>query len=374
MDAKIEAELLSEIVDLKERRSPYLDENWTQTPVDRYTDEQRFQRELNSIHRFAPRIVAHASALSSPDDFITTRFADRPVLICRNKAGELRAFFNVCRHRGAELVADSEGCQQRFSCPYHAWTWNNDGELIAVPHQKTGFPGLERSDFGLKTIACEEHAGWIWLSLEHETAPFVASYLAGLESDLLALDAAEYELFETTELDLAANWKLLVEGGIESYHFRVAHRNTIAPLFEDNLSTYRFYGPHIRSVLARSNLAEATENSPLLKHANVLYNLFPSTQFLVQEDHFIWIRSDALAKDRSKIQLSTMIPKQQNTEEKHAYWQKNHQLTVKTLIEDFELAEGIQRGLGSGANEVLNFGRFEGALEKFNVMVEQRLA
>ncbi len=374
MDAKVEAELLTEIVQLKEQRSPFLDESWSQTPVARYTDSQRFEHERERIHSLSPRIVAHVSALAKPDDFITLRVSGRPVLICRNKSGELKAFFNVCRHRGAELVADSDGCQKRFSCPYHAWTWNNDGELIALPHQKSGFPGLERDDFGLKTIACEEHAGWIWLSLAHESAPFVADYLDGLDKDLSALNAADYEVFDTTDLDLAANWKLLVEGGIESYHFRVAHRNTIAPLFEDNLSTYRCFGPHIRSVLARSNLTEVSDNSSLLQHANVLYSLFPNTQFLVQEDHFIWIRAEALAADRTKMQLSTMIPRQQNTDQKRSYWQKNHQLTVKTLIEDFELAEGIQRGLTSGANEALNFGRFEGALEKFNAIVEQRLA
>ncbi len=196
--------------------------------------------------------------------------------------------------------------------------------------------------------------------------------------DIIAMDAGSHVVFDTTTKAIAANWKRLVEGGIESYHFRVAHKDTIAGLFFDNLSSYRCFGRHMRSVLPRSSLNELRDRPEdswdLSQHANVLYSLFPGSQFLVQEDHFVWIQSVPIAPDRTRLRLSTMIPQQANTVERQGYWRRNHLLTTTTLDEDFELGEGIQRGLASGANTHLNFGRFEGALVWFNRFVDEAIA
>lgn len=378
MERQTQVELISELLELHDNKSPYLDEHWERIDQDRYTSQAIFDREREHISRALPQIAAHGSELPDAGSFVTLELAGAPLLLVRDKDGTARAFYNVCRHRGARLVGDESGCRHRFSCPYHAWTWSNAGDLIGVPHEKTGFPGLERDQLGLKRVACEEYAGWIWVSFASETDIDVAGHLGDLAVDMLAMDAANHVIFESTTRDIAANWKILVEGGIEAYHFRVAHRDTIAPLFLDNLSSYRSFGPHIRSILPRSTLpelgAEEAGDWDLGKHANVLYSLFPGSQFLVQEDHFVWIQGTPLAPDRTRLRLSTVVPKEANTPENQDYWRRHHRLTSITLDEDFDLGEGIQAGMGSGANTHLNFGRFEGALARFNEVVDAAIA
>tara|TARA_R110002110_G_scaffold333755_2_gene544664 strand:- start:240378 stop:241520 length:1143 start_codon:yes stop_codon:yes gene_type:complete len=379
MDREIEVALLKELVELHECSSPFLDEHWVKIDCERYLSEAVFTRERDRIHRRLPQIAAHVSSLPGPGSFVTREVGGAALLLTRDRDGRVRAFYNLCRHRGAQLVPESSGCKHRFSCPYHAWTWSNTGELIAVPHEKNGFPGLNRAEHSLHFVPCEEHAGWIWVSLAEGAENIdVPGHLGRMAEYIESMGANDHVIFDSVILNIPANWKLLVEGGLEAYHFRVAHRNTIAPLFLDNLSSYRCFGPHICSILPRSTLPELKQQPVdewvLGEHANVLYSVFPTSQFLVQEDHFIWIQSSPVAADRTCLELSTMIPKQANTSERHDYWTKNHNLTIKTLIEDFDLAEGIQSGLLSGAKQHLNFGRFEGALAAFNQSVDKQLA
>lgn len=184
----------------------------------------------------------------------------------------------------------------------------------------------------------------------------------------LRLFAAEEQLWQ-------ANWKLLVEGGLEAYHFRVTHRDTIARLFNDNLSSYQCFGPNFRSILPRAGLLQLQDKPEdewdIRECSNLLYTIFPSNSLLVQSDHVVWIRNEPLSAGQTRIRVATLVPRESARPD--TYWQKNHAFTVKTLTEDFEIAQSIQSGLDSGANTVLNFGRFEGALARFNEQVRQRI-
>ncbi len=168
--------------------------------------------------------------------------------------------------------------------------------------------------------------------------------------------------------------EILVEGGVEAYHFKIAHRSTIGPYFEDNLSSYRTYGDHMRSVLPRTSLAALDPDDRatwrLRDHANILYNLFPSSQLLVQQDHVVWIRANPLSAGATELRIVTLAPPSDDPE----HWARNHAITTTTLDEDFVIGESIQSTAASGANNEMIFGRFEGALAKFNQTVERHLA
>ena len=384
MDRATEIELLEELAGLREARSFYLDDAVTDWPVDRYTCPERFARERQALFRSNPAIVAHGSELAGPDAFLTRDLAGLPLLLTRDSAGGAHAFLNVCRHRGTRLVGEAGGCRRRFTCPYHAWTYDNRGALKGIPHGEAGFPGVDRAALGLKRLGCAESDGWIWVSAASDAAPDIDGFLGGLAGDFAWLGAGGFRVLHEETWERAANWKILFEGGLESYHFRIAHKDTIGPFFQDNLSSYRTFGPHIRSILPRARLdaemTEPEESRSLRRAANLVYSVFPSAQLLIQEDHIVWIQALPMAPDRTRVRLATLVPAEVDPNDPGAdagaarHWRKNHDITVRTLSEDFAIGESIQRGLSSGANEALHFGRFEGALDRFNRTVEEELA
>ncbi len=375
MKRETELELIDELLTIKANNTHFLDDHVTRNPIDHYLNEERFLLERERIFRPMPTIAAHSSELPSAGAFLRREVAGLPVLLTREASGAVNAFLNVCRHRGTRLVDEEAGCKNRFSCPYHAWTYANSGELIAAPHFETGFTGLDKYDFSLKRLDCQERFGLIWVTAETDAPADIDAFVGelGAELDALCIDEMFVAHQNTSVYD--ANWKILVEGGIEAYHFKVAHRHTIGPHFEDNLSSYRRFDPHMRSILMRSSMAtlsdEPRDSWRLRDHAQVLYTLFPSTSLLVQQDHIAWIQSEPISAGQTRIRLSTIAPTSEAAKTDH--WKRNHEITCVTLGEDFAICESVQSGIGAGANSDMVFGRFEGALDAFNDVVETNL-
>lgn len=378
MKHETQVKLLDEILGLLKQKSAYLDEKVTHSDHKRYIDQNQFQKEQKKIFLGNPILIAHSSELPEEGSFIIRDCFGIPILITRDRDGNINSFYNVCRHRGARLVEDTEGCKHRFTCPYHAWTWDNQGRLIAAPHKEQGFPNLNMKQYGLKQINSTEQDGWIWCDLtKKNTKDSIAKFLKPIQEDIKWLKAEEHEIHDVNEKVWKCNWKILVEGGLEAYHFRVAHAKTIASMFHDNLSTYQVFGKHIRSILARITVDELVEvprkKWKIREHANVLYNIYPNTAWLVQADHIVLIQFFPTKPNETKIRCVMLRPKQTRelTKKQRSYWDKNHELTTKTLDEDFGLGEKIQANLKWGVNQKLTFGRFEGALKKFNQIVDK---
>ncbi|MEM1262523.1 MAG: SRPBCC family protein [Pseudomonadota bacterium] len=373
-----ETALVKELLGLKAEKSAFLEDGVPPSPVRIYTDQAHFDAERVDLMRKLPLPAAHSSELDQANGFLTRQLAGLPLLLTRDAHGHAHAFLNVCRHRGTRLVDDAAGCRARFTCPYHAWTWNNEGELKSVPHEGLGFPDLDRDQFQLVRLGCLERYGWLWVTSDGET-PDVDAFLGDLVADFEGLDAANHRVVHTDVEERDLNWKILIEGGLEAYHFRVAHRKTIGPFFEDNLSSYRTIGPHLRSILARRtmpDLAETPENTWRLRdHAQVLYTIMPTTQLLVQSDHIACLQLEPLGPGRTRIRSSTLAPADRlESDDDIEHWVKNHTILMDTIREDFTIGESIQSGLNSGANQQLTFGRFEGALAAFNRLVAEQMA
>lgn len=373
--------LIKEIIGLSERKSAFLDEAVAHSPIARYASPERFERERAAIFREKPVVAAQSSELPEPRSFLTTEFLGLPLLLARDDDGVVHAFLNVCRHRGAKLERAASGCKRVFTCPYHAWSWTNRGDLRAVPQEAQGFPDLPRAERGLRRLPVAEAHGFIWIiaNPERRGAIDVASWLGPLDADLQWLDLANHRIAEQDVVEIKANWKVLIEGGLEAYHFRVAHKETIASYFPDNLSTYRLFSPHIRSVLPRLSMPDLRDRPEaeweIRQDANLLYALMPNTQMLVQQDHVMWFQFEPRAVDRTLIRIAALVPNSApDTEEMRAHWRKNQTITRTALLEDFELGEEIQAGFASRGNPSHLFGRFEGALNRFNLDVEEMIA
>ena len=376
MERETEIGLIEELLGLREAKSHYLDNEIEFNSVDQYQSEAIFQRERDQMFARLPAVAAHISELPNPGDFVKREIAGRSILVTRDAEGEVHAFLNICRHRGTQLVDDESGCKHRFTCPYHAWSYANTGELVSVPHMDTGFPDLDKAQYSLKSLQCEERFGFVWVIATPDISFDFDAYYAPIAAEAEGLDLANMAIAHEEKKVHNSNWKILVEGGIESYHFKVAHRKTIGPYFEDNLSSYQMLGDHMRSVLMRSSMHvlrdQPTDQWRLRDHANIIYTFFPTTQLLVQKDHVVWINSRPVSAGQTELRLATLAPKSRLGEE--AYWEKNHQITSTTLNEDFVIGESIQNGFASGANDVITFGRFEGALPEFNRTIKRHTA
>lgn len=378
MDRNLQIALLTELQGLSETKAHFLDDQIQPAPVERYFDAARFEAEQDALFKSLPQIAAHSSELCDHGSYLTVELSQTSVLLTRTRAGELNAFLNVCRHRGARLVGEDRGCKNTFSCPYHGWTWDAAGQLRGVPHEKDGFPDLDRAQYGLHRLPVHEANGLIWVALKPLTDADFEAHIRPIATDLDWFEMDQMVVAATDRMEIAANWKVIVEGGIEAYHFRVAHKNTIGPHFLDNLSSFQMLGRHMRSILPRVSVSTFKphdgEDPAIRDHANILYSLMAADQFLLMQDHVAWIHADPLSADRTQIRISTMVPRADFTDERRDHWMRNHEITKMTLREDFDINESIQTGLKSGANTTLTFGRFESALTRFNAEVERYLS
>ena len=373
MDRALELYLIEELLGLKEAKTHFLDQAIEFNSVDHYQSEIHFNDERESIFARLPAVAAHVCEIPNPGDFVKREVAGRSIIVTRDTEGKARAFLNVCRHRGTQLVSEESGCRHRFTCPYHAWTYANSGELVSAPHLESGFPELDKAQYSLKALQCDERFGFIWVVANHGVTVDFEQYVAPIANEAEALDLADMAIAREEKKIHKSNWKILVEGGLESYHFKVAHRKTIGPYFEDNLSSYQMLGDHMRSVLMRSSMHTLKDLPPsqwrLRDHANIIYTFFPTTQLLVQQDHIVWINSRPISATETELRLVTLAPITRLEDDE--YWDKNHRITSNTLNEDFLIGESIQAGLATGANEHMTFGRFEGALPEFNRVVKR---
>ena len=381
MDRQTETTLIREIIGLADQKSPHLDPTIAHSPISRYASPERFERETAMIFRRKPMVAAHSSELDGENAFLARRFLGLPILLTRDASGKAHAFLNVCRHRGATLEREASGCKRIFTCPYHAWSWTNKGTLRAIPHEAQGFPDLPRAERGLRRLPCTEAHGFIWMIANPETADMsdIDDWLSGLGDDFRWMGLADHRIAVMDTVEIKANWKVLIEGGLEAYHFRVAHKATIAPYFPDNLLTYRMFGPHIRAILPRNSMPDLREipeaDWQIRRDANILYAVTPTNQMLAQQDHVMLFHFEPLAMDLTRIRMATLVPRAApDTDEMQAHWQKNQTITVTALMEDFELGEEIQSGFASRGNPSHIFGRFEGALNRFNLAVEEMIA
>ena len=381
MDRQTETTLIREIIGLADQKSPHLDPTIAHSPISRYASPERFERETAMIFRRKPMVAAHSSELDGENAFLARRFLGLPILLTRDASGKAHAFLNVCRHRGATLEREASGCKRIFTCPYHAWSWTIKGTLRAIPHEAQGFPDLPRAERGLRRLPCTEAHGFIWMIANPETADMsdIDDWLSGLGDDFRWMGLADHRIAVMDTVEIKANWKVLIEGGLEAYHFRVAHKATIAPYFPDNLLTYRMFGPHIRAILPRNSMPDLREipeaDWQIRRDANILYAVTPTNQMLAQQDHVMLFHFEPLAMDLTRIRMATLVPRAApDTDEMQAHWQKNQTITVTALMEDFELGEEIQSGFASRGNPSHIFGRFEGALNRFNLAVEEMIA
>ncbi|MHC0433105.1 aromatic ring-hydroxylating oxygenase subunit alpha [Streptomyces sp. O3] len=219
-------------------------------PGRHYTDPDVFRREQERIFESLWICAVRAADLDKPGAFRTVRIGRESVVVTRNRAGELRAFLNVCRHRGARLCLEAAGEVRRsLQCPYHAWTYDLDGRLIAAPNLAR-LTDIDRSAYGLRPVRLREWLGYGWLCLADEPPSFEETVIGAAAErlgDVAAIDrygVAGLSLGKRISYDVRANWKLIVENFMECYHCATIHPELtdVLPEFADGLAAQYFVG------------------------------------------------------------------------------------------------------------------------------------
>jgi Rieske 2Fe-2S family protein len=196
-------------------------ERATMLPPRAFTDPGVFAWELDTIFR-GWVCVGHASALAEPGSFVTRELGPDSVLVIGAEDGRPRAFLNVCRHRGARIVSDSEGSvRRRLRCPYHAWSYGLDGTLEAAPHMG-GVEDFDRACWGLIEVRAAVAGGLVLIDLSGE-APELGDHLGGLLDHLDRYRLERLERADAIEYEVAANWKGIAENYNECLHCPGVH-------------------------------------------------------------------------------------------------------------------------------------------------------
>ncbi|GAP45586.1 aromatic ring-hydroxylating oxygenase subunit alpha [Streptomyces azureus] len=220
-------------------------------PGDHYTDPEIFRLEQEHIFESMWFCAARSSELSKPGAFRTVDVGRESVLLTRSRDGSVRAFFNVCRHRGAKLCTQESGEVKRaFQCPYHAWTYDLNGKLVAAPNL-TKMPDIGRTEYGLAGVAVREWLGYVWVCLAENPPSFEQSVIADVVARLGDVESIERYDVESLEVgrrivyDVKANWKLIIENFMECYHCATIHPELteVLPEFADGYAA-QFYVGH----------------------------------------------------------------------------------------------------------------------------------
>ncbi len=189
-----------------------------------YTSDEFYRREVDRIFMKVWNFMGHVDQVPEPGDYKALEFAGVPFILCRDEAGELRAFANSCRHRGSK-VAKGSGNAKEFMCPYHGWCYGLDGRLTATVDMDAT-KDFRNEDYGLIPIAIDTWGGFIFVNFD-PLCESLQSYLGDLPDNLASHRLEDMANVRTVEFELNHNWKLFVENAKESYHIAVVHRETI---------------------------------------------------------------------------------------------------------------------------------------------------
>ncbi|WP_417515345.1 aromatic ring-hydroxylating oxygenase subunit alpha [Minwuia sp.] len=336
-------------------------------PVSSYTCPDRLAREVETAFRQWPVLIGMSNRIASAGDYVTEDIAGVPTLICRDREGAVRAFVNICSHRGARLV-DGCGSARRFTCPYHAWTYTLDGKLQTIPSGRD-FESVDKAAHGLKELHAIEKYGLIFV--QPEGAMDIDAALGGMQRDLAAYGFEGFHHYRSLTIRRQMNWKLSPETFMEGYHLQYLHRDSVGPIFFSNLMAFDAFGRNSRLTLPRRRILELKDRAPddwrLIPETAIIYTFFPNVTFVVQAGHVeMWRAYPDGAPDRCRVEISVYTPEPVVSEKAKAYYEKNIDLAILTVDgEDFPLSEGIQHGHMSAMQDHVTYGRNEPALIHF---------
>ena len=345
-------------------------------PTSNYTCKDRWGIEIKKIFKELPLMLALTIEIPNKGDYKSMEVVGIPVLITRDKDNNVHAFRNVCSHRGAPLTGDEIGNRNKFTCPYHGWTYSNKGDLIGILENEK-FGELDKSCNGLQALPCKEFSGMIFVTLTPEIDMNLDQFLGGMKSEIkhFELENWYYHGFKVIH---GANWKIAFDGYLEGYHFSTAHKETILPMTKQGIMDFSSFGPHLRIAFASTNIEEIYDlpkNEWWKKEGqgvDFVRTLFPNISIS------LGLGIGQIAQilpgktpDTNTTILHYLAPKKPKNKKEVA--ELDHYMNfLRDVVndEDYALGLEIQKGLVSNSKENVIFGKNERGNQFFHKYVD----
>jgi len=341
-------------------------------PAAVYASEERHKAELEFFKRI-PLVVGVSAELREPGSFKTMDMVGLPLLITRDKAGVLHTFINACTHRGAPLTNQPCGKAARFTCPYHAWTFANDGRLLAV-HSQDQVGEFDKSTRNLVELPCTEKAGLIFTILTPGLELNVDEFYEGILSEIARYGYEDWHYLGSMEAK-AANWKFAVEGFLETYHVPVLHKTTLNQIASGGRApaqAFESFGPHLRFLTATAApFEEMTSLDPSeywtreIDNFRSIHFLFPNVAVPTGFDVIqIMIMVPGATPDEHTTVMHHITPHAPQTEEAAAQLETNRQTLFNVIVEeDYYINALVQKVSNAHTSFPIMFGRNEVGLQ-----------
>jgi phenylpropionate dioxygenase-like ring-hydroxylating dioxygenase large terminal subunit len=348
-------------------------------PASVYVDPERHRREVDLVFRRLPLVLALSCELAGPGTYRALDVAGVPVLVVRGVDGAVRAFVNMCSHRGAQLVEEGTGVSRRFACPYHAWTYDLDGSLVGI-FQREDFGDVDPTCLGLTPLPVLERAGLVWGIVSPGSRLDIAAFLSGYD-ELLGLFGFERWHVVSRRVVPGPNWKIAYDGYLDLYHLPVLHRATFGPRIP-NRALYDAWGPHQRVTAPNPkyrDLLELPEDEwPLERLLGGVWTIFPHVSIATFDTGVRGVLVSQLfpgADVGSSTTIQTyLVDHEPDDDERAAAEQQAAFLEHVVREEDYRTGLRQHRALAAGVKPEVLFGRNEGGGQRFHAWVDRVLS
>jgi nitrite reductase/ring-hydroxylating ferredoxin subunit len=338
-------------------------------PLGRYTDPGFQALEDEHLFQRVWLYAAHDSQLPSVGSWRLCHVAGAPILLVRGNDGEVRAFRNACRHRGAPVVRGECGTARLLVCQFHSWSYDLAGRLVRVPDERD-FVGLHTEERGLPPVRCERWGGWHFVNFDHDATPLV-EWLDPIPRLLPEVAAAPLRVIDEKSVTLGCNWKILAEAFLEVYHARTIHPKTVGPSLDTRGTVITLFDHGHQNMLSpvnRGTRGDRRELLPMFEGVTEIftsdvqpaYGIFPNLISPLDARGFPILGFWPLTIDRTRLDITWFAAdwgEGPMPAEHKEIWDARLARFDTVMDEDYENLEPIQRSMETAAHggQVINY-------------------
>lgn len=271
--------VFARILDYMESGQTALCDHVMYLDIEAYRNPHFFEQEFRQLFREGPQVACLSTDIPEPGSFRTFDDLGVPIVVTRGKDGQVRAFLNICPHRGSRLVGEEHGKAMRISCRFHGWTFDTQGEALGIPEEPM-FCGQIENRKSLAAFPCEERHGLVFVQATLGSAMDLDAYLGTFDRELELLNLKDAWRVDEFAVRSVSNWKYALDTYFENYHLPVLHRDSFAKIFAQGLCLFDTWGPHHRFTFPHAGVRDyigKPESEWPVSSLPVTYFLFPNT-------------------------------------------------------------------------------------------------